>query len=110
MALRTDYKNAVFSGKRKYHLIENEDGTVSLLDATQYSQTGDKFGAKDVNDICAAVNSLTDSWRYDSENETLISAMGSGSGESGGNTGGVIPSVYKPISTEALNEMFGEGE
>lgn len=61
MALRTDYKNAVFSGKRKYHLIENEDGTVSLLDATQYSQTGDRFGAKDVNDIGTAVNGLADS-------------------------------------------------
>ena len=61
MALRTDYKNAVFSGKRKYHLIENEDGTVSLLDATQYSQTGDRFGAKDVNAIGTAVNGLADS-------------------------------------------------
>ncbi len=61
MALRTDYKNAVFSGKRKYHLIENEDGTVSLLDATQYLQTGDRFGAKDVNAIGTAVNGLADS-------------------------------------------------
>ena len=91
-------------------MINNSDGTVSLVDVTEYEQVGSAFGQAQINAICAAVNGLTDSWRYDSENETLISAMGSGSGESGGNTGGVIPSVYKPISTEALNEMFGEGE
>ncbi len=61
MALKTDYKNAIFSGNRKYHITENEDGTVSLTDVTQYIQKGDKFGARDVNEIGDAINGLADS-------------------------------------------------
>lgn len=56
MALKTDYKNAVFSGNRKYNQISNADGTISLVDATTYTQTGDKFGATEINTICQTVN------------------------------------------------------
>ncbi len=61
MAVKADYKNAIFSGSRRYHISENEDGTVSLTDVTQYIQKGDKFGAKDVNGIGDAINGLADS-------------------------------------------------
>ena len=40
MALRTNYKDDVFSGKRKYKELDNGDGTVSFDDETEYAQTG----------------------------------------------------------------------
>lgn len=58
--LRTDYaedkldtsKNTI----RKYNLINNDDGTTSLVDATSYLTKGTSFGAKDVNDITGMLN------------------------------------------------------
>lgn len=63
--LKTDYKDDVLdtsvNEKRKYNLIQNEDGTVSLEDATVYSQAGDTFGAADVNETNKTVNALNKS-------------------------------------------------
>ena len=56
MALKEDYKDAVFAGLRKYKMLDNGDGTVSLVDMTEYETAGDKFGAKDVNAITKTVN------------------------------------------------------
>ena len=60
--LKTDYKDDVLdtskNTQRKYQMIQNEDGTVSFVDVTEYSQTGDSFGAKDVNEIAEAFNDL----------------------------------------------------
>lgn len=61
MALKTDYKDDILdvsqNTKRKYTMIENQDGTVSFDDETVYSQEGDSFGASDINAITEAVNS-----------------------------------------------------
>lgn len=56
MALKEDYKDAVFAGLRKYKMLDNGDGTVSPVDMTEYEAAGDKFGAKDVNAITKTVN------------------------------------------------------
>ena len=56
MALKTDYKDAVFSGERKYQEIFNNDGTKSFTDRTVYTEAGDKFGANDINATNAAIN------------------------------------------------------
>ena len=56
MALKTDYKNAIFSGERKYQEIFNNDGTKSFIDRTAYTEAGDKFGANDINATNAAIN------------------------------------------------------
>ena len=48
--LRTDYKDDVFSGSRKYTMVNNQDGTVSFIDATVYSQVGDYYGAAEINE------------------------------------------------------------
>lgn len=56
MALRTDFKDDVFEENRKYRLIENDDGTVSFVDVTIYTQEGDVFGANDINETNAEVN------------------------------------------------------
>lgn len=59
MALKTDYKDDVFSGDRKYQKKDNSDGTISLVDKTAYSQKGDIFSATDINATNKAVNGLS---------------------------------------------------
>ena len=57
--LKTNYKDDILldtSGKRKYTMITNDDGTVSFVDATDYSQNGDTFGAADINATNTEVN------------------------------------------------------
>lgn len=58
--LRTDYKDDLLdtsvNTQRKYRMVTNDDGTVSFVDATVYTQNGDTFGASEVNQIHAAVN------------------------------------------------------
>ena len=60
MALKTDYKDDVLNtsknDKRKYRIINNSDGTISLEDVTVYTQTGSSFGASDVNAITREIN------------------------------------------------------
>ncbi len=58
MDLKTDYKDAMFDGQRRYRLIPNEDGTYSLPDETTYTQKGDKFGANDINATNQAINQI----------------------------------------------------
>ena len=60
MALKTDYLddilNADINTRRKYNIIQNNDGTVSFEDVTEYSQVGTVFGAEQVNEITREVN------------------------------------------------------
>lgn len=58
MSLKENYKNDIFEGRRKYSLIQNSDGTISLDDATQYIQVGDVFSDEDINATNKAVNAL----------------------------------------------------
>ena len=60
MALKEDYKDAMFDGQRRYRLIQNEDGTYSLPDETNYTQEGDKFGANDLNAITRRINCMNE--------------------------------------------------
>ena len=57
MSLKTDYQDAMYA-KRKFRMENNSDGTVSLSDATSYTQEGTPFGANDVNAITKSVNAL----------------------------------------------------
>ena len=63
MALKTDYKDDVLdtsvNTKRKYNMIQNDDGTVSFEDATTYLQEGDSFGAQEINDLVGRVLTFT---------------------------------------------------
>lgn len=57
--LPTNYTDAIWSGLRKYALINNDDGTVSFSDVTVYSQKENSFfGAADANAMNAAMNEL----------------------------------------------------
>ena len=63
--LKTNYVDDVLDSSknqlRKYQQIQNDDGTVSFVDVTEYSTTGTSFGAKDINDTNTAVNELNNS-------------------------------------------------
>lgn len=55
--LKENYTDAVWSGLRKFNLIENGDDTISLQDVTVYSQKENSFyGALDANRTNAAIN------------------------------------------------------
>ena len=58
--LRTDFKDDILditeNSQRKYRMITNDDGTVSFVDETVYTQVGDSFGAGDVNNITSRLN------------------------------------------------------
>ena len=56
--LRTDYKDDVYTGNRKYHMSSNGDGTVSFTDETQYIQNGDRYGAEQINEVNGIINNL----------------------------------------------------
>nr|DAF24626.1 MAG TPA: hypothetical protein [Caudoviricetes sp.] len=57
--LPVDYTDAVWSGLKKYNMIENSDGTVSFQDVTQYSQKEKSFfGAYQANKMDEALNTL----------------------------------------------------
>lgn len=53
---KDDVLASSMGGKRRYQLIHNSDGTVSLEDATTYTQVGSNFGAAQVNATNTAVN------------------------------------------------------
>ena len=56
--LRTNYKDDVFTGKRKYNQINNGDGTISFDDVTEYAQVGDTYGAAQINETNDVINNL----------------------------------------------------
>lgn len=73
MSLRTDYKDDVFTGNRKYRMIDNGDGTVSFEDATTYEQEGDTYGAAQINAQNTILNGLDGSvYKAEDDAETEI--------------------------------------
>ena len=58
MALKTNYKDDVFEGNRKYTLMQGGDGKYEIIDSTNYTVQGDTFGAKDLNAITKTLNAL----------------------------------------------------
>lgn len=60
---RTDYRDDILDASkntsRKYRLIENTDGTVSLEDVTVYTQNGDAMTAEILNTIFGMLGGFT---------------------------------------------------
>jgi len=57
--LPTDYKDAVWSGLKKYNQIDNSDGTISLQDVTVYNNKEKSFfGALEANRMNEALNTI----------------------------------------------------
>lgn len=62
--LPTNFKDDILAtqmaGKRRYRIIQNDDGTVSLEDVTDYSRVGNDFGSVQINATNMAVNESFD--------------------------------------------------
>lgn len=60
MVLKTDYKDDILNTNqntaRKYKMTTDSNGYVSFEDVSSYSQTGDLFGAKQLNETNAELN------------------------------------------------------
>lgn len=68
--MKTDWKDDIYT-QRKIRLTENSDGTVTPEDATEYTQRGDSFGAKELNEIGTEINEVKKSV---SDGKALVAA------------------------------------
>lgn len=68
--MKTDWKDDIYT-QRKIRLTENSDGTVTPVDATTYTQKGDSFGAKELNEIGTEINEVKKSV---SDGKALVAA------------------------------------
>lgn len=68
--MKTDWKDDIFT-QRKLRMVDNGDGTVTPEDATEYTQRGDLFGAKELNTIGEEVNEIKKSV---SDGKALVAA------------------------------------
>lgn len=57
---KDDILASSMGGKRRFNLIQNDDGTYSLEDVTDYTQTGSDYGAGQINATNQAVNESCD--------------------------------------------------
>lgn len=111
--LRTNYKDDVLDTSantmRKYQMLQNEDGTVSFLDVTEYAQQGDSFGASDVNAMNKEVNSKLATNGGDSKDNVVAFTSGDASNPSAWTdvelvkTGETHESLFGKISTMIKN-------
>ena len=74
--LKTNYKDDILdtsaNTQRKYRIVNNADGTISLEDVTVYTQNGDSFGAADINKTNQAVLDLNSSLEWINKPYTQI--------------------------------------
>lgn len=56
MSLKTDYKDDIYGGSRRWRLTQSEDGTYNMSDVATYTQKGDNSGQNDINATNRAVN------------------------------------------------------
>lgn len=68
--MKTDWKDDIFT-RRKLRMVDNGDGTVTPEDATEYTQRGDSFGAKELNEIGTEINEVKKSV---SDGKALVAA------------------------------------
>lgn len=78
MALKTNYKDALWDGDRLYQVTDAGSGKNAIKDVTVYTQIGDSFGAKDINDTNTEVNKLSEDMvslkKSVSDGKTLVAA------------------------------------
>ena len=58
--MRTDWKDDIFEGERRiYNIVDSPDGNgKNIIDVTNYTQNGDIFGARQINEIGEEVNKI----------------------------------------------------
>ena len=116
--LKTNYVDDVLDSSknqlRKYQQIQNDDGTVSFVDVTEYTTTGTSFGAKDINDTNTAVNELNNSLETKQDKSTAIntSNIGNQTVANSVKCGGLLPistnkSLYDALMVRNISLSSG---
>lgn len=75
---KDDILSSGMSGKRRYNMIQNSDGTVSFDDVTDYTQVGSTFGAAQINATNEAVNNAADASKIIDNLDTIKANTQSG--------------------------------
>lgn len=75
---KDDILSAGMNEKRRYNVIQNSDGTISLEDVTTYTQVGSNFGAAQINATNTAVNESVDKAVVIDNKENLMANTTSG--------------------------------
>ena len=75
---KDDILASSMGGKRRYNLIQNDDGTYSLEDVTEYTQTGSDFGAGQINATNQAVNESCDKANVIETMDDIVANQASG--------------------------------
>lgn len=75
---KDDILASSMGGKRRYNLIQNSDGTYSLEDVTDYTQTGSDFGAGQINATNQAVNESCDKANVIDSLDDIVANQASG--------------------------------
>lgn len=74
--LPTNFKDDILASsmgsKRRYNVINNPDGTISLEDVTTYTQVGSTFGAAQINATNKAANAAADASKIIDDYDTLM--------------------------------------
>lgn len=83
------------NGRRKYNIINNADGTISLEDVTEYTQTGSDYGAKQINATNTAVNACYSSSEVDTKLNTKV------------NTANILNSASSLLSATDTSKIAG---
>lgn len=75
---KDDVLNTSMSGKRKWNISQNADGTYSITDVTTYDQVGSEFGAGELNATNQAVNQSLDKAKVIDDLETIQAVTNEG--------------------------------
>lgn len=96
--LRTNYTDATWTGDKKYRLINNSDGTVSLQDVTVYTNKANSFfGASDANAMNEAINSLANGYILLEEKTATVGAINAGKYYTDTSNISITKTGYTPI-------------
>lgn len=73
---KDDILNTSVNSKRKYRMINNQGGTVSFEDETDYTQEGSEFGAGQINATNDAINKIYSERILSLEEAALVTETG----------------------------------
>lgn len=117
--MKTDYKNDILAdsmnGLRRYEMINNDDGTVSFRDVSEYTQTGDGVTAGVMNSIGTHIEDIEDFLRrgyYVGEVSVPITLVSAGKTfkttveiPSAGQYGAYVP-VFSSVKGTGSNNIY----
>ena len=106
---KDDILASSMGGKRRYNLIQNDDGTYSLEDATDYTQTGSDFGAGQINATNKAVNESCDKADVIDSLDDVIANQASGK-IAGAKAVKAISEIESAELRNNFNTLFGYAE